>query len=62
MEITLSKQTIMTVLKSLISSRNTLQEKLNLENNSTIKGIFECELAEVDEALELFEELFKDYI
>ena len=57
MEITLSKQTIMAVLKSLISSRNTLQEKINLENNSTIKGIFECELAEIDEALEIFDEI-----
>ena len=62
MEITLSKQQIITVLKSLISSHNSLQEKINLENNSNIKAILECELAEVDEALELFEELFKDYI
>ena len=52
----------MTLFKSLISSRNTLQENLNLEDNSTIKTIYECELAEVDEALELFEELIKDYI
>ena len=62
MNITLSKQSIMTVLKSLISSGNFLKEKINLENNSNIKAIFERELAEVDEALELFEELYKDYI
>ena len=59
MNITLSKQSIMTVLKSLISSGNFLKEKINLENNSNIKAIFECELAEVDEALELIDGLLK---
>ena len=58
MNITLSKQTFMIVFKSLISSRNSLQEKINLENNSNIKAILECELGEVDEALEIF----KNYI
>ena len=62
MEITLSKQTIITVFKSLISSSNSLKEKIKLENNSTIKAILECQLAEVDEALELFGELVKNYI
>lgn len=57
MEITLSKQTIITVFKSLISSSNSLKERINLENNSNIKAILECELAEVDEALEIFDEI-----
>lgn len=39
MDLSLSNQTIITIYKSLISSRNSLQEKINLENNSTIKAI-----------------------
>lgn len=62
MNITLSKQTIITIFKSLISSSNYLQQQINLENNPNIKAILEHELAEVDEALELFEESVKDYI
>ena len=62
MSINLSKQQIITVFKSLISSSNSLKQQINLENNSNIKGILECELAEIDEALEIFEEIFKDYI
>ena len=57
MEITLSNQTIITLFKSLISSRESLKEKIKLENNSNIKAILECELAEVDEALEIFDEI-----
>lgn len=62
MDITLSKQQIITVLKSLITSRNCLQEKINLESNYTIKSIYECELAEIVEALEIFDEIIKENI
>lgn len=62
MNLNLSKQQIITVLKSLISSSNTLKEKIKLENNSTIKAIYECELAEIDEALEIFDEIIKENI
>ena len=62
MNITLSKQTIITIFKYLISSRNSLDVKIKLENNSTIKAIYDCELAELDEALEIFEEIVKNYI
>ena len=62
MEITLSNQTIITLFKSLISSRNSLKEQIKLENNSTIKAILECQLEEVEEALELFGELVENYI
>ena len=62
MNINLSKQTIITIFKSLISSSNSLKEQIKLENNSTIKAILVCELTEVDEALEIFEEIIKENI
>ena len=62
MDITLSNQQIITVFKSLISSRNSLQEKINLENNSNIKAILECELAEIDESLEIFDEIMHEIV
>ena len=57
MDINLSKQQIITVFKSLISSSNSLKEQIKLENNSSIKSIIECQLEEVDEALEIFVEI-----
>ena len=62
MDLTLSNQQIITVFKSLISSRESLKEKIKLENNSTIKTILVCQIEEVDEVLELFGELVEKYI
>lgn len=62
MNLNLSKQQIITLFKSLITSRNILKEKIKLENNSTIKTILFCQLEEVDKALEIFQELFQEIV
>ena len=62
MDITLSKQTIMTIFNALEYSSNSLQAKISFEDNSTIKAIYECELAEIDEALEIIDEIIKENI
>lgn len=62
MDITLSKQTIITIFNALEYSSNSLQLKIRFEDNSTIKAIYECELAELKEVLEIFDEIIKENI
>ena len=62
MGINLSKQQIITVFKSLISSSNSLKEQIKLENNSTIKAILFCQLEEIDDALEIFDEIVDEIV
>ena len=63
MQINLSDGTIKTVYKALKSEKNTLQSMLRRIEVGTAakekKEIFEQQLVEVDDALQVFEELSK---
>ena len=63
MQINLSEETIKTVYKALKSEKNTLQGMLRRIKVGTAakekKEIFEQQLVEVDDALQVFEELSK---
>ena len=63
MQINLSEETIKTVYKALKSEKNTLQGMLRRIEVGTAakekKEIFEQQLVEVDDALQVFEELSK---
>ena len=58
MEINLSKETIKTVYNSLRSSKQSLKRQLEANvQNPNKKEIIEHQLAEVEDALQVFEEL-----
>ena len=64
MEINLSAEVIKTAYNSLRDSRHILKNQLefgipNGKVNSNRKGIIECQLAEVEDALSVFEELME---
>lgn len=58
MEINLSEETIQTVYNSLRSSKQNLKRQLNINNQKdNKKDIIKYQLAEVEDALAVFEEL-----
>lgn len=57
MEIKVTDKVIDTVCNSLVASKQSLRTQLRLEINETKKEILKHQLAEVEEALSIFEQV-----
>lgn len=61
MTINLSEETIQTVYITLVDSKKNVQKQLKINTlNKRVRDILECQLKEIQNALNVFEELMEE--